>query len=168
MVNSGTNQRKHQKLCVTGLCEGNSPVTGEFPTQRASNMENVSILWCHHVCLCRCDVTLFHVVMAPNGINMRKIRWLYDCLIFTTGILILITHIFILAASLGTEIWLKNILSWFCVKISQLWFLVKILMSEKDKYDKLDPSGLTGHPRTVHGKLASLDRQPEGLITGFT
>ena len=27
---------KTSKLRVTGLCEGNSPVTGEFPTQRAS------------------------------------------------------------------------------------------------------------------------------------
>ena len=26
-------------LRVTGLCEGNSPVTGEFPAQRASNAE---------------------------------------------------------------------------------------------------------------------------------
>ena len=33
---------------VTGLCEGNSPVTGEFPVQRASNAENVSIWWRHH------------------------------------------------------------------------------------------------------------------------
>ena len=31
------------KLGVTGPCVGNSPVTGEFPTQRASNKENVSI-----------------------------------------------------------------------------------------------------------------------------
>ena len=36
------------KLRVTGLCVGNSPVTGEFLTQRASNLENVSIWWCHH------------------------------------------------------------------------------------------------------------------------
>ena len=36
------------KLCATGLCEGNSPVTGEFPAQRASNAENVSIRWRHH------------------------------------------------------------------------------------------------------------------------
>ena len=35
--------KKTSKLRVTGLCEGNSPVTGEFPTQRASNAENVSI-----------------------------------------------------------------------------------------------------------------------------
>ena len=35
--------RKTSKLRVAGLCEGNSPVTGEFPAQRASNAENVSI-----------------------------------------------------------------------------------------------------------------------------
>ena len=40
--------KKISKLCVTGLCEGNSPVTGEFPLQRVSNAENVSIWWCHH------------------------------------------------------------------------------------------------------------------------
>ena len=40
--------KKTSKLRVTGLCEGNSPVTGEFPAQRASNAENVSVLWRHH------------------------------------------------------------------------------------------------------------------------
>ena len=40
--------KKTSKLRVTGLCEGNSPMTGEFPTQRASNLENVSISWHHH------------------------------------------------------------------------------------------------------------------------
>ena len=39
---------KTSKLCVTGLCEGNPPVTGGFPSQRASNAENVSIWWRHH------------------------------------------------------------------------------------------------------------------------
>ena len=38
-----------RKLHVTGLCVGNSPVTGEFPAQRTSNAENVSIWWRHHV-----------------------------------------------------------------------------------------------------------------------
>ena len=33
------------KLRVTGLCVGNSPVTGEFPAQKASNAKNVSIWW---------------------------------------------------------------------------------------------------------------------------
>ena len=40
--------KKASKLSVTGLCEGNSPVTGEFPSQRASNAENVSIWWRQH------------------------------------------------------------------------------------------------------------------------
>ena len=40
--------KKISKLRVTGLCVGNSPVTGEFLAQRASNAENVSILWRHH------------------------------------------------------------------------------------------------------------------------
>ena len=34
---------KTSKLRVTGLCEGNSLVTGEFPAQMASNAENISI-----------------------------------------------------------------------------------------------------------------------------
>ena len=41
--------KKTSKLCVTGLCAGNSPVTGEFPTQRASNADNIPIWWRHHV-----------------------------------------------------------------------------------------------------------------------
>ena len=40
--------KKTSKLLVTGLCEGNSPGTGEFPAQMASNAENVSIWWRHH------------------------------------------------------------------------------------------------------------------------
>ena len=40
--------KKPSKLRITGLCEGNSPVTGEFPAQRASNAENDSIWWRHH------------------------------------------------------------------------------------------------------------------------
>ena len=41
--------KKISKLRVTGLCAGNSPVTGEFPAQRARNAENVSIWWRHHL-----------------------------------------------------------------------------------------------------------------------
>ena len=42
-------RKKTSKLCVSGLCERNSAVTGEFPAQRASNAEDVSIWWRHHV-----------------------------------------------------------------------------------------------------------------------
>ena len=40
------------KLRVTGLCAWNSPGTGEFPAQKASNAENVSIWWRHHAFWC--------------------------------------------------------------------------------------------------------------------
>ena len=48
IVYSGIDQRKHQSS-ITGLCAGNSPGTGEFPAERASYAENVSIWWRHHV-----------------------------------------------------------------------------------------------------------------------
>ena len=48
-VCSGADKKKTSKRRVTGLCEGNPPVTGGFPSQRASNAENVSIWWRHHV-----------------------------------------------------------------------------------------------------------------------
>ena len=59
--------KKTSKLHVTGLCVGNSPGTGEFPAQMASNVENVSIWWRHHACTCLC-CCLFVVVMpaAPT------------------------------------------------------------------------------------------------------
>ena len=40
--------KKTSKLRVFGFCVGNSPVTGEFPAQKASNAENISILLRHH------------------------------------------------------------------------------------------------------------------------
>ena len=47
-VRSSSRSKKTSKRRVTGLCAGNSPVTGEFPAQRASNAEKVSIWWRHH------------------------------------------------------------------------------------------------------------------------
>ena len=43
--------KKTWKLHVTGLCERNPPVIGGFPSQRATNTENVSIWWRYHVYL---------------------------------------------------------------------------------------------------------------------
>ena len=40
---------KKTKLRVAGLCEGNLLMTGDFPAQRASSVENVSSWWPHHV-----------------------------------------------------------------------------------------------------------------------
>ena len=41
--------KKTSKLRVTGLCEGNSPGPENSLHKRASNVENVSIWWRHHV-----------------------------------------------------------------------------------------------------------------------
>ena len=40
--------KKASKLRVTGLWVGDLTGTGEFPAQKASNAENVSIWWRHH------------------------------------------------------------------------------------------------------------------------
>ena len=61
--------QKTSKLRVTGLCEGNSPVAGEFPAQRASNMENVSIWWRRHeTCMCMRSMNLQDLIVSlvPN------------------------------------------------------------------------------------------------------
>ena len=59
--------KKTSKLRVTGLCVGNSPVTGEFPAQMASNMENVSIWWHHHEVIWKNTLIIFRLFrMIPN------------------------------------------------------------------------------------------------------
>ena len=44
-----TRSKKTSKLRITGFSEGNPLVTGGFPSQRASNAEDVFIWWRHHV-----------------------------------------------------------------------------------------------------------------------
>ena len=68
-IRSGIDQRKKSKLRVTGLCEGNSPVTGKFPTQRASNTENVSIWWLHH------ENTHTQINIIVNGDQTGQHKW---------------------------------------------------------------------------------------------
>ena len=47
-VYSGLDQRKHQSSASLAFVRGIHR-TGEFPAQMASNVENVSIWWRHHV-----------------------------------------------------------------------------------------------------------------------
>ena len=54
----GRRSKKTSKFRVTGLCVRNSPGTGEFPAQMASNAENVSIWWRHHVELIYCALQM--------------------------------------------------------------------------------------------------------------
>ena len=48
IISRFSKSKKTLKLRVTGLCAGNSPVTGELSAQRAINADNVSIWWRHH------------------------------------------------------------------------------------------------------------------------
>ena len=78
----GHRSKKTPKLRVTGLCAGNSPETGEFPAQRASNAENVSIWWHHHdqpvspqqCCRVACQISeLYHNCnVKSRGFENRK------------------------------------------------------------------------------------------------
>ena len=62
--------KKTSKLRVTGLCEGNPPVTSEFPTERAINAENLSIWWRHHVsrsCAMSWSAHWLHMGLLAHG-----------------------------------------------------------------------------------------------------
>ena len=61
--------KKTSKLRVTGLCEGNPLVTGGFPSQRASNAENVSIWWRHRVIICGFMVESTIMANTDRGAN---------------------------------------------------------------------------------------------------
>ena len=101
IIYSGADQRT-SKLHVTVLCVGNSPVTGEFPTQMASNAENVSIWWRHH------DSFSDDLLLWFRGGDYLKsvkkcLHW--DILLFQKYILYLLNHIYIylLICSLAVE-----------------------------------------------------------------
>ena len=68
--------KKTSKLRVTGLCAGNSPGTGEFPAQMASNVENVSIWWRYHANIKRVAIlqrySLFPTVYLVNHTRVSQ------------------------------------------------------------------------------------------------
>ena len=64
--------KKTSKLRVTGLCEGNSQVTGEFPAQRASNAENVSIWWRHNEHIN--NISKIHITLL-SLVEKANLRW---------------------------------------------------------------------------------------------
>ena len=57
---------KTSKLHVTVPCEWNPSVTGEFPTQRASDAGNASIWWRHHVILWSVFMPVGAVLYTPR------------------------------------------------------------------------------------------------------
>ena len=76
--------KKTSMFRVTGLCDGNSPVTGEFPSQTASNAENVSIWYVTMVS--QKPVPMWNCVfffgVSPNSLgNEQLICWWFETLI---------------------------------------------------------------------------------------
>ena len=73
--------KKTSKLRVTGLCAGNSPVTGEFPTQMAINAEIVSIWWHHHAYvrsgppITKCNIARFYVHQGNRRVSTECHLW---------------------------------------------------------------------------------------------
>ena len=66
--------KKTLKLCVTGLCEGNSPETGEFSSQRICNAENASIWWRHHIITWwRYGMEMISTLLAHNEGNHQSL-----------------------------------------------------------------------------------------------
>ena len=71
-VYSGADKKTSQlRVTVTGLCAGNSPLTGEFPAQMASNAENVSI-----------DVVIMNMENVSMPWRHYVIGWTLHC-VFT-------------------------------------------------------------------------------------
>ena len=108
----GRRSKKTSKLCVTGLCVGNSPGTGEFPAQMASNAENVYIWWRHHVI--NSDANVGKVIHLTIVI-IRLALWVLQALRFWQPHLCLTDSIIL-----------------FSVKTHQRWFA--ILTADKNDH----------------------------------
>ena len=83
IVYSMRRSKKASKLRVPGLCEGHSPVTDEFPAQRASNAEDVSISWRHHEISPPCLQTMISFLDAIASASCSKIHVrVYFCRVY--------------------------------------------------------------------------------------
>ena len=51
--NGHHDHKKHHSCTLLAICEAKPPVNRRFLIQRASNMENISMSWCHHAILYR-------------------------------------------------------------------------------------------------------------------
>ena len=75
----GSRSKKISKLRVTGLCAGNSPLTGEFPAQMASNAENVYIWWRHNGNGYAIDCQLDELPICMIYLSMWSLRATWYC-----------------------------------------------------------------------------------------
>ena len=126
--------KKTSKLRVTGLCVGNSPGTGEFPAQRASNAENVCICWRHHVIGTTYHYTatifeqLHHRLVCAKFLNAEVIRVVHDdCPLMST--------------------------SWLCHVAAVLWHYTDVIMSAMASQITGSGADLRKHQNSPYGPL---------------
>ena len=74
--------KKTSKPRVTGLYAGNSPETGEFPAQMASNAENASIWWRHHG---------FHYFQPDQVVECQRSYWSLETLWRSLNIIVIVS-----------------------------------------------------------------------------
>ena len=79
-VYSRRRSKKTSKFRDTGLFEGNSPVIGEFPAQRASDAENVFVMHEHneHTRVFRIDNLPPFVIFHPQNLYVGVIKLLKE------------------------------------------------------------------------------------------
>ena len=112
--------KKTSKLYVTGLCAGNSPVTSEFPTQRASGVENVSIWWRHHA-ESTCNWLECMTIYIISNIVMSLIC---SCVVvFCQGLCALYNIVYVLFFLL----WIDCTFLWIHMNFSPIFFRVTSL-----------------------------------------
>ena len=103
---------KTSKLRVTGFCEGNSPATGEFPAQRASNAANVSIWWCPHVSkTCLSHFLLHHLLLTVFTSHSRSTTCTINNLIKRKLLICHRTHM----KHMHEHIGICNLLMYICI-----------------------------------------------------
>ena len=75
-------QEQIKNIKLTGLCEGNPPLTGGFPSQRVSEAKNGSIWWRHH------DNRLFSFDIHYHSVPIPVFDWFkYLCAICSHEVL---------------------------------------------------------------------------------
>ena len=127
--------KKTSKLRVTGCCAGNSPVTDEFPAQRASNVENVSIWWRHHVKIHHCPQSefpaaasgrRFYLQMSANEYSIKSESRIIRCHTFSIDVLISIKMYYFLYI----RGFFQNIFKWFMCAMKNDWNHSKLAVGE--------------------------------------
>ena len=125
----GCISKKTSKLRVTDLCEGNSPVTGESPAQKARNAENVSIWWRHHF-------NDFIHYPSVSSIQYSRIPWASPTwvramwVVWYSGPYNFKSPLFIWGAS-GFDCKIKRLLD--CLKLRMYVFISNVPSPENDR-----------------------------------